>query len=1599
MTTETGHLRLDWQKSIFRKIAESISETMNLPVSIWALNETGDSLVIHAAIGLPQTHVRNASLKLTEQTVTGQAFKSGELVFVRDVLNTGNWKYKDMAQEMGWKSVLCVPVKVRQVVIAVVSVYTFVEKEFTEIEKRLVSNYVSQIEFNLEIQQNQRVLKRLMSVSEGLQRLVTESPRVIYQEIVKTACELTGAECAVLYPYDYQRNDFFEIDAIVDHGLLHPLAVKEKPRSKTGMAAHVRQQGEIIYNDIEKEKPDLIKNVKFIAREQIKAFMGISLQMGEEVLGVLYVNYRSPHKFMQEESDLIRLFAYQAAIAIYSARLYSQSEARAGALRKLHDFSPTLVTASSSNEDLGIALDRIRENAIGVLGADRVELYQYSHRKNALFLARNTAERPDCLPIPIADFAFLQPLILERRASYLSDTAAVDAHVTVFNSCLPQPLQQRFAIHADAKSLAVVPIIVGQEVFGVMLVSYLSTQTFPQSQKELIELFANIAAVAIHNGRLSGQRKILQDTSRDLTQITDPEQLLNKLLDQSLKLFGCEIGSICEYDKATNRLVFSYSKGKGNFQYVEMGHGLIGRAAESREIVYVPDVREDPRYVEHASETRSELDIPLIIGDELIGVLNAESTRLDGFRPTTREMAQVLANHAAVGIYNARLYEKTVQRLEQRLNDISAFGKVYEAVGADPLGDVLRVIVEQSVSLTGSDYGTLWEINRDDNQLQFRVEVSGLNEPVDRIETIKLKGSNRVGSALLKGQTYLLKSAEDTALLHPEKQFASGLIVPLKLRGKLVGALELQSLQKDTYDEDQIRLLETLAAQAADAIQDAKVYQQLSVLVQISRSVNPMMEQREILQLMLEKALEAVNAKTGTIHLVNRTTGMLEIKARSGQLIEEDRPDVLLNPGEGVTGWVVQNNHYVLTGDVTKLDQENGPKFVQYLEGTQSELAVPIRYKDRVLGALNAESPLSNAFDENDLQLFEAIASQAAEMIHTAAQYRAMRAINQVASELAHTINRPENEVLELIHTHTSALMDANNLYIALYDETLDSETGQMVGTVRFGLAYQDGQRVDVENDENWKWRIKGKGRTEEIIDTRERILIKTQKESDAWYDQPGHKEYLGKPYASWLGVPMLVADRVIGVIAVSNSTREYVYDEEDLEVLTAMAALAAVALDNSYRHYKIELGYESLIELGEALNTSIHVGDEELLELMRVKAGEKGLIDTSNMFIALYDEDKDEVRFILSYENGEKINLEEDIRWHPRVHGTGRTEEIIRSGSPILIRTRDEAASWYQKSNRKEYLKNPVTSWIGVPMKLRDKVVGVVVVFHKTQEFLYTQDDQTLLQAMANQAAVALENARLYTQTRDLLQQTRGELIASRQLAALGTAVAALHHRINNSSSIILPNVARLRRRLDPNDTVLVEILDIIERNAKLTAEIISRLQTPLQEMDVQQTNINAILQEKIKEVEKNSIQGNPDRTGITIAFQPDDRIPIMKTPIGQLSEVFKNLIDNAVRAMQGPGCIEVSSLFEPFDANRGTIYVRVRDTGTGIPPKIAERLFTKPVPNADPTQGAGLGLWINNLILKSLNGAIKIESTGSSGTTILVTLPTPEEPKEGRL
>jgi sigma-B regulation protein RsbU (phosphoserine phosphatase) len=233
------------------------------------------------------------------------------------------------------------------------------------------------------------------------------------------------------------------------------------------------------------------------------------------------------------------------------------------------------------------------------------------------------------------------------------------------------------SVVAGVRSELAVPLIVKNRVIGVLNLEAQEAGRFTEEHKRLLTLIGSRMAVGIENARLYTRTTrqartlvLLNEIARELTSILNVDELLKRIAELLSRLIDYQMFSILLLDTAGEQLQHRFSlRFQENIQLkhdITLGQGVVGYAVQHREAVLVPDVNKDSRYIRLNPETRSELAVPLIYKDKVIGVLDLEHTRRGFFTDDHKRTVTTLAAQVAIALENARLYEE-IARQEKRL--------------------------------------------------------------------------------------------------------------------------------------------------------------------------------------------------------------------------------------------------------------------------------------------------------------------------------------------------------------------------------------------------------------------------------------------------------------------------------------------------------------------------------------------------------------------------------------------------------------------------------------------------------------------------------------------------------------------------------------------------------------------------------------------------------------------------------------------------------------------------------------------------------------------------------------------------------------------
>jgi signal transduction histidine kinase len=337
-----------------------------------------------------------------------------------------------------------------------------------------------------------------------------------------------------------------------------------------------------------------------------------------------------------------------------------------------------------------------------------------------------------------------------------------------------------------------------------------------------------------------------------------------------------------------------------------------------------------------------------------------------------------------------------------------------------------------------------------------------------------------------------------------------------------------------------------------------KRHERLQLLYQVSNVIHSTLDSQEALQLIVSEAVRLMNASSGSVVLINPTSGFLEISA--SQNLPGAARKIKLRVGEGVTGWVARHGKPARVGDVTQ-----DPRYIAARRGVKSELAVPLEVNGETRGVINVDSDRVDAFSAEDQSLLEQLAVQAAKVIHNTWLYEQLRLkvhLFESLSSVSRTINSTLNldEALRVITREACELMRARMCSLMMLDES--REWLDLRASYGASATYIKKPRLNVEES------LLG------VVARRKKPMQVANVQTSSRYQNVEVARQEG--LVSLLSVPLLFAGQPIGTLNVYTG-RPYNFSNEEIRILSALAELSAIAIE------KARL-YERIVDVEEQL-------------------------------------------------------------------------------------------------------------------------------------------------------------------------------------------------------------------------------------------------------------------------------------------------------------------------------------------------------------------------------------------------------------------------------
>jgi PAS domain S-box-containing protein len=695
--------------------------------------------------------------------------------------------------------------------------------------------------------------------------------------------------------------------------------------------------------------------------------------------------------------------------------------------------------------------------------------------------------------------------------------------------------------------------------------------------------------------------------------------LLTAAVDEAARLLDADGAMVYLVDPDTGHLRFAHDAGirsrasRARVRSIDLplGVGMFGRAVAERNVVLTRDYLADESFP-HAPDTdlvvsdigiRSMVVAPLVAGDAVFGALGTFSKREDAFSPAHIALVRALADHAAASMSNARLIEALAASrseladradIERSLREIAA-----RISAATDLPAVLQLGVDEAVRLLRADGARIDLIEGSSGLLRWAYASGALHPdesvwPQDPDETLEQGIS---GQAVVTGRAYWTGDyVKDRRFPHGHGSDtyveASGIrsvmSAPLTGESGPFGALTIFCGQVDAWDETGAGLLEAIASQAAIAITNARLIEELArsrgelartadaerTLREIAGRVSAMRDQDEILQSVIDASVRLLGAAGAMIDLLG-ASGMAEAwtSHEAGQRAESNLDllnEVSLEPDAGVSGRAVRTRQVEWTGAYLEDERfQHTPARDAFVResGIRSVIAAPLVHRDVVVGAITVYGDRADAFGEADAGLLGALADQAAVAIANA------RLIEELERSRAEVARRADSErTLREIAARVSAILEPDEVLQQIVDETtrlLESDGARIdlyvpeLDALRWSYAAGDAMRVVPE------WAKTGGLKPGQAVAGTAFAEQRTARTDDYLTDERFARDDMARAWVKQSGIRSVIAVPLagdagpLGTLSVV-SRRQAAYDDADAEILSAFATQASVAIRNA---------------------------------------------------------------------------------------------------------------------------------------------------------------------------------------------------------------------------------------------------------------------------------------------------------------------------------------------------------------------------------------------------------------------------------------------------
>ena len=1117
----------------------------------------------------------------------------------------------------GFRSYLGVPLVSKGRILGTLCTFGFEPRETDSANLSLLQVAGQQIGIAIEnsqlftqTQQRSENLAVLNEMSQAMSSILSVS--AIAEAIYTFTGRLMPLETVFVALHDESKQELSFPVAYKDGERFYP-EIRKPGKGMTDYIVRTKQSLLLNGEDLTPQMDKLgIEHVALHTPDRPKSWLGVPLMYGERVLGVIALqSVRTVNLYTEEDRSLLTTIASQAANAIESARLFEQTQTALGETAGLYEASAEINTANDAAE----ILDALRHHTIAGAEAHHVSINYFDHP----WTTDHQPEWVDILTrwIKQPDESFMSRFPFQAYPSIVQ-LLRDDAPLIITN-CATDPRLDEFARELYVKryqavSTLFVPLVAGAHWIGYINAIYPQEMSFAENDVRRLMALAGQAAVAVQNLRsvtvAELRAKEAQERSEELGLVNrvvsamvssgDLREVLDAVAGELVNAFHLAHATIALLNpERTSQTVVAENSGVGDEPAVGSkipvkGNPSAEQVLNTRHPLLIPDAATSPLLAPlHVLLSQRGIQtmavFPIQAGGSVIGTISMDVVE-KGRVFTRQEMtvAETLVGQISTSIQNANLYEQTQRALAETEILYQASAGLNSARSFEEILNILRkstILGHDNLgSMTISLFERPW--SGDDVPEWYTIIARWSATPLGGERTYRYPMSAWTTSKnLLKpdGVVAIDQAPTDTRLddaarsMYIERMGGQSLVfAPLVAGGQWIGHVDGVYHKSIHFDEQDLRPLRALAAQAAVAIQNLRLLDetrrragQLETAAEIARDTSGTLA----LDTLLNRSVNLIRERYGYYHssifLIEETRMDAVVRASTGEAGEEMKRQAhkLAVGSQSVIGTVTGSGNPLVINDVSQ-NPIHRPN--PLLPDTQAELAIPLKIGNRIIGALDVQATQVDAFSPDDVAVLQTLANQLAVAVDNARSYEiAQQAIDETrrrVQELSLLFNLGRSlasasmelqDIADTVVRFYIEAMDIPEASISLID--IESSELRIVADLK---RSEDGQRIESAPGLDNTFQLVDYPSTAKAVQTMQPFIVQA---SDPNAD-PWELAFMNESGVQTLVViPLGTKGEAFGIIELEVFDHERVFTQDQITLAMTLANTAATAIENAH--------------------------------------------------------------------------------------------------------------------------------------------------------------------------------------------------------------------------------------------------------------------------------------------------------------------------------------------------------------------------------------------------------------------------------------------------